>query len=166
MLEKAKKLKTHHIAVAPSKLKETMAEDKEESQSGSHDSEIDEIELPFQSDVSKEPLNSTLPVSPLKTHAISSHLIVSYGKKKLKQAQNVLEQRHSHIQTKITESLQVSKNSLENNNRESVSAMTQQKVDGFDYLKNLIKEKMNISSRQEKLQLLKLVSKTWKIRTF
>ena len=76
------------------------------------------------------------------------------------------EQRHSHIQTKIAESLQVSKNSLENNNRESVSAITQQKVDGFDYLKNLIKEKMNISSRQEKLQLLKLVSKTWEIRTF
>ena len=138
-LEEAKKLKMHHIAVVhgkkicPSckiviskKLKETMAEDKEESQDKSHDSEIDEIELSFQSDVSKEQLNSTLSeigVSPLKTHAISSHSIVSYGKKKLKQAQNVLEQKHSHIQTKIAESLQVSKNSLENiNKEESVSA--------------------------------------------
>ena len=137
-LEEAKKLKTYHIAVVPGKkicpscriviskkLKETMAEDKEESQDKSHNSEIDEIELSFQSDVSKEQLNSTLSeigVSPLKTHAISSHSIVSYGKKKLKQAQNVLEQKHSHIQTKIAESLQVSKNSLENiNKEESVS---------------------------------------------
>ena len=108
---------------------------------------------------------SEIGVSPLKTHAISSHSIVSYGKKKLKQAQNVLEQKHSHIQTKIAESLQVSKNSLKNNNKEeSVYAITQQKADDFDYLMNLIKEKINISSHQEKLQLLTLVPKTWEIR--
>ena len=74
-------------------------------------------------------------------------------KKKLKQAQDALEQKYSHIQTKTTESLLVSKNSLENNNKgESVSDITQQKADDFDYLMNLIKEKMNISSRQERLQ--------------
>ena len=67
----------------------------------------------------------------------------------------MLEQKHSHIQTEIAESLQVSKNNLENNNKEeSVSAIIQQKADDFDHLMNLIKEKMNISSRQEKLQLL------------
>ena len=72
-LGEAKKVKMHHIAVVPGKkicpscrivipkkLKETMAEDKEELQDGSHDSEIDETELSFQSDVSKEQLNSTL----------------------------------------------------------------------------------------------------------
>ena len=63
-------------------------------------------------------------------------------KKKLKQAQNVLEQKHSHIQTKIAKSLQVSKNNLENNNKdESVSVITQQKAHDFDHLMNLIKEK-------------------------
>ena len=86
---------------------------------------------------------------------LSSHSLVSYGKKKLKQAQNVLEQKHSHIQTEIAESLQVSENNLENNNKEEfVSAITQQKADDFDHLMNLIKEKMNIYSQQEKLQLL------------
>ena len=76
----------------------------------------------------------------------------------------MLDQKHSHIQTKIAESLQVSKNSLGNNSkRESVSAITQQKADDFDYLMNLIKEKMNISW-QEKLQLSTLVPKTWEIR--
>ena len=100
----------------------------------------------------------------MKTHAVSSHSILLFGKKKLKQAQDVLDQKHSHIQTKIAESLQVSKNSLGNNSkRESVSAITQQKADDFDYLMNLIKEKINIS-RQEKLQLSTLVPKTWGIR--
>ena len=80
-----------------------------------------------------------------------------YMKKKLKHAQDALEQKHSHIQTKIAESLQVSKN------RESVSAITQQKADDFDYLMNLYKEKMNIS-RQGKLQLSTLVPKTKGIR--
>ena len=149
-LVKIKTRRTRFITIVISKrLKETMAENKEESQDESHNSEIDEIELSFQSSISKEQLNSTLSeigVCPLKIHAISSHSIVSYGKKKLKQAQNALEQKYSHIQTKIAESFQVSKNSLENNNKEeSVSAITQQKVDDFDYLMNLIKEKMDMA---------------------
>ena len=64
-----------------------MAQDKQESQDASHDREIGEIKLSFQSDVSKEQLNSTLSeigVSPLKIHAISSHSVVSYGKKETK----------------------------------------------------------------------------------
>ena len=64
-----------------------MTEDNEKSQDELHDSEIDQIELSFQY-VSKEQLNSTLldvGLSPLKTHAISSHSIVSYGKMKLQQ---------------------------------------------------------------------------------
>ena len=96
-LEEAKKQKRHHIAVVSGKkicpscrivisnrLKVTMVEDKEESQDDSHDTEIDENELSFQSDISKEQLNSTLSeigVSPLKTHATSSHSIVSYEKR-------------------------------------------------------------------------------------
>ena len=59
---------------------------------------MDETELSFQH-VSKEQLNSTLSrigVSPLKTCAISSNSVVSHGKKKLNQAQNALEQKHSH----------------------------------------------------------------------
>ena len=64
-----------------------MTEDNEKSQDELHDSEIDQIELSFQY-VSKEQLNSTLldaGLSPLKTHVISSHSIVSYGKMKLQQ---------------------------------------------------------------------------------
>ena len=69
----------------------------------------------------------------------------------------MLEQKHSHIQTKIAESRQVSKNSLENKNKgDSASAITQQKADDLDYIRNLI------SSRQEKLQLLTIVPKTRK----
>ena len=69
----------------------------------------------------------------------------------------MLEQKHSHIQTKIAESHQVSKNSLENKNKgDSASAITQQKADDLDYTRNLI------SSRQEKLQLLTIVPKTRK----
>ena len=52
----------------------------------------------------------------------------------------------------------MSKNSFENNNKgKSVSAITQQKADDFDYL-------INISPQQMKLQLLTLVPKTWEIR--
>ena len=59
----------------------------------------------------------------------------------------------------------MSKNNLENNNKgESVSAITQQKADDFDYPLNLIKEKMNITSLQEKFQLLTLPPETWEIR--
>ena len=65
-----------------------MTEDNEKSQDELHDSEIDQIELSFQY-VSKEQLNSTtlldVGLSPLKTHSISSHSIVSYGKMKLQQ---------------------------------------------------------------------------------
>ena len=105
-LGEAKKLKMHHIAIVPGKkicsscriviskkLKETMAEDKEELQDTSHDSEIDEIELSFPSDVSKEQLTQhcqrKIGVSPLKTMLLahiqlSSHSLVSYGKKETK----------------------------------------------------------------------------------
>ena len=59
----------------------------------------------------------------------------------------------------------MSKNSLKNNNKEeSVYAITQQKADDFDYLMNLIKKKINISSWQDKLQMLTLVPKTWEMR--
>ena len=96
-IEKARKLKSQHIAVVPSKkicpsykiviskrLKELLMEDTEESQDELQDSEPDEIELSFQSDVSKEQLNSALTeigVYTLKTHTISSHSIVFYGKR-------------------------------------------------------------------------------------
>lgn len=59
----------------------------------------------------------------------------------------------------------MSKESLMNNNKgQSISTMTQQKSDDFEYFMNLIKEKICISSRQEKLQLPTLVSKTWEVR--
>lgn len=61
-----------------------MTEDKKKLQDELHDSEIYDTEL-FQY-VSKERLNSKLSdvgVSSFKTLAISSHLIMSYGKKKL-----------------------------------------------------------------------------------
>ena len=72
-------------------------EDIEELQYELHDSEPDEIELWFH--LLKELLNTNLTkigVSPLKT-CYSSHFIVSYRKKKLKQTQDVLEQKHSHV---------------------------------------------------------------------
>ena len=63
-----------------------MTEDQKKLQDELHDSELYYTELLFQYDVSKERLNSKLSdvgVSSFKTLAISSHLIVSYGKKKL-----------------------------------------------------------------------------------
>ena len=49
------------------------------------DEQLKEIESSFQSEVSKTSLNSTLieiDLSPVKTHAVCSHSIVSYGKKR------------------------------------------------------------------------------------
>ena len=70
--------------VISKRCQKTLTEDKKKLQDELHDSEIYDTEL-FQY-VSKERLNSKLSdvgVSSFKTLAISSHLIMSYGKKKL-----------------------------------------------------------------------------------
>ena len=53
---------------------------------------------------------------------------------------------------------------MNNNKGQSIFTITQQKSDDFEYFMNLIKEKIYISSQQEKLQLPALVSKTWEVR--
>ena len=59
----------------------------------------------------------------------------------------------------------MSKESLMNNNKgQSIFTIAQQKSNDFEYFMNQIKEKIYISSRQEKLQLPTLVSKTWEVR--
>ena len=102
-------------------------------------------------------------LSPVKTHAVCSHSIVSYGKKKVKQAKNALEEKQVHIKAKIAETLQLCESDLDSEEEATIAAVTEQKAKDLDQLMKLVKEKMIISKRADKLQLLTLVPSTWKV---
>lgn len=126
-LEEAKSLKNNGIDIVPGqklcptcrilvtkKLGESSSDDTEQSQD-EQTQELTEIESSFQADLSKTSLNSTLTeinISPVKTHAVSSHLLVPYGKRKIKQARNAMEEKQENIKSKIAQALNVNESDL------------------------------------------------------
>ena len=116
----------------------------------------------------REKLNSSLEemdVSPIKLHGVASHSRPAYGKRKLTQIESRLQEQKKVIQKQIseamnvtTESIQISEPSIPDNYDE-----VKKKADDLDILVALMKEKLKVSNRGQRLQILTLAPRSWSI---
>ena len=95
-----------------------------------------------------------LGISPMKSTRVSSQNKARYGKRKIDQVQEA-------VIGKVASALELSKSALDISHLSQTS--TCKKCDDMDHLLYLIKEKMKISSKQRKIQLLTLAPRSWSI---
>ena len=109
----------------------------------------------------KESLNNTLNVfdiSPVEVHSVATHSKPALGKKKLKQVEDV-------ITKKLVSVLKVDQTELkEEYVQNNIAAETQSKANDLDYLVDCMKDKIKISNRRTRLQILTLVPNSWSLR--
>ena len=97
-----------------------------------------------------------LELSPYKVHSLPKCSKITHGKRKF-------EQVHQVVQEKIVSTLTVEPSvlSASNSGDQNVCKM---KANDLDYLVHCMKEKMKLSNRNEKLQILTLIPKSWSFR--
>ena len=108
---------------------------------------------------SRDTLNATLgelELSPFKVHSLPKCSKIIHGKRKL-------EQVHQVVQQKIASTLTVEPLVLSASNSGDQN-VCKTKANDLDYLVHCMKEKMKLSNRNEKLQILTLIPKSWSIR--
>ena len=94
--------------------------------------------------------------SSFKVYSLPKCSKIIYGKRKL-------EQVHQVVQQKIASTLTVEPSVLSpSNSRDQNVCKT--KADNLDYFVDCMKEKMQLSNKNEKLQILTLIPKSWSIR--
>ena len=116
-------------------------------------------------DTSREQLDlslTSMDVSPLKMHSIASHSRISHGKKKLKQIQTILNEKQSNLKTHVATILNVNENELGISYNEEVHKELKVKATDMDNLIGLIKDKMYLSNRKQRIQLLTLEPLSWR----
>ena len=106
----------------------------------------------------KKNLNSSLTImniSPLKMHAVNSHYRIALGKKKLLHVQKT-------VKLGIARTLNIDPEGLsQEDSFNKLSKEVKGKANDMDILIRKIKEKMLISNRNQKIQLLTLVPISW-----
>ena len=110
--------------------------------------------------MSRDSLNSTLSnieLSPIKVHSMQISTKLTYGKRKLDQIQEVVQQKMASV-------LNIDQNQLECSSSHSNLKELQTKADDLDYLVTCMKEKLKVANRKEKLQVLTLTPRSWKLR--
>ena len=111
--------------------------------------------------LSRESLNSTLNelnISPVKLHSVAQHSKPTLGKRKLKQVEGA-------VPKKLATVLKVDESELEvDGNQKNLEKDIQSKGYNLDFLVECMKEKLKISSRKQKLQILTLIPKSWSVR--
>ena len=108
---------------------------------------------------SRDTSNATLgelELSPFKVHSLPKCSKIIHGKRKL-------EQVHQVVQQKIASTLTVEPLVLSASNSGDQN-VCKTKANDLDYLVHCMKEKMKLSNRNEKLQILTLIPKSWSIR--
>ena len=108
---------------------------------------------------SRGTLNATLgelKLSPFKVHSLPKCPKIIHGKRKLEQVYQVVQQKIASTFT-VEPSVLSASNSGDQN-------VCKTKANDLDYLVNCMKEKMKLSNRNEKLQILRLIPKSWSIR--
>ena len=119
-----------------------------------NDSESDDMityEKEIYLNTTKESLNNTLyvfDISPVKVHSVATHSKLALGKKKLKQVEDVITKKLVSVvkvdQTELKEEY------VQNN----IPAETQSKANDLGYLVACMKDKLKISNRRKRLQIL------------
>ena len=131
--------------------------EKEEEEPYKQDELIDES-FCFQEEhdlnLSRKSLNSPLnelDISPVKLHSVAQHSKPTLGKRKLKQVEGA-------VSKKLATVLKVDESELEaDGNQKSLEKDIQSKADNLDFLFECMKEKIKISNRKQKLQILTLI---------
>ena len=131
-----------------------------------HAAEPDEaFEEDFDKEVScssgKDSLDATLhelDVSPLKLHAVPKHSVVSHGKRKINQA-------HESLLKKVATVLDVDEEDLAPDDTEDAKTTEiKLKVQDLDHLIYLMKEKLKVANRRQRIQILTLTPNSWTLR--
>ena len=108
----------------------------------------------------KESLNNTLnefDISVVKAHSVATHSKPALGKRKLKQVEDV-------ITKKLVSVLKVDQTELKEYFQNNIPAETQLKANDLDNLVDCMKDKLKISNRRKRLQILTLVPNSWSLR--
>ena len=134
--------------------------------------EIDEPDYAFSSDdevnnwnttENRDVMNSTLnelELTPFKVHAVPGHMKVAHGKWKLAQAKNEVSKRLATILNVQQSELESTDNSIEVDLEQDMN----QKANDLDKLVELMKEKLKVSNKREKIQILTLTPESWSLR--
>ena len=110
--------------------------------------------------MSRQSLNSaltSLELSPLTVHSLQTSTRVTYGKRKLEKVNEVVQQRVASV-------LRTGENQLKCSSSDTNLKELQTKADDLEYLVTCMKEKLKVFNRREKLQVLTLTPRSWKIR--
>ena len=131
---------------------------------GSDDVSLSEEVGPEVSFVSeREVLNTTLSeldMSPIKLHSIPQSSKVSHGKQKIRQANEALSKRVASYLDVDAEALDISNENPVNLSNKEIN----EKADDLDYLVDLMKEKLKVSNRRRKIQILTITPHSWSLR--
>ena len=134
--------------------------------------EIDEPDYAFSSDdevnnwnttENRDVMNSTLnqlELTPFKVHAIPGHMKVAHGKRKLAQVNNEVSKRLAAILNVQQSELESADNSTEIDSKQDMN----QRKNYLDKLVELMKEKLKVSNKREKIQILTLTPESWSLR--
>ena len=122
------------------------------------------FETTISTDTLGSSLNSTLKnmeVSPFKTHAVASHSLIQHGRKKLQQSKVAFNKKQDTMKSSIANLLEIEDNALNTSSDGEADKDMKTKANDLDRLMSLLKEKINISKRSDKIQLLTLVPTSW-----
>ena len=104
-------------------------------------------------------------VSPVKLHGISKHRRVHYGKRKLSELQSKLKQKQIQVHEKMANALDVTPTDIESKQQnEIVQKKVLQNSDDLNKLLEMMKEKIQLSPRKIKIQVLTLTPLSWTVR--
>ena len=107
--------------------------------------------------------NSTLnelELTPFKVQVIPGHMKVSHWKRKLAQVNNEVSKRLAAILNVQQSDLDSTDNSNEVDSEQDMN----QKANDSDKLVELMKEKLKVSNKREKIQILILTTESWSLR--
>ena len=133
--------------------------------------EIDEADYVFSSDdevnnwhttENRDVMNSTLnklELTPFKVDAVPGHTKVAQGKWKLAHV-NEMSERLATILDVQQSKLESTENSIEVDSEQDMN----QKANDLDKLVELMKEKLKVSNKREKIQILTLIPESWSLR--
>ena len=95
-------------------------------------------------------------LSPIKLHGVASHSKVVLGKRKLEQFREKMKDQETTLQKKVAQVIDVMPEDLtpsESSQPENYKEM-KEKADNLDRLVDLMKNKIKISNRRQKIQIL------------
>ncbi len=104
-------------------------------------------------------------VSLIKLHGVAAHSKISHGKRKIEQVDVVLERKRELIRNQVAEVINLTPEDItptKNRMPDNISDL-KQKADDFDHLVFLMKEKLKISNRRQKIQILTMAPRSWSI---